>query len=345
MVKADVVIENYSPGVMDRLGLSFDQLRLLNPRLIQVSMPGFGASGPHRHWLAFGPLIEAASGLTDRMGYEGGGPYRSGVAWPDPVTSLHSASAVLAALASRWSDDLPRARHVEVPMIDSMLAFVGEQLLAAQASGEPPGRRGNRHPGRAPQGCYRCSGDDVWLAISIDSDAAWRSLCEQSGLGSELADLSLQARLAQHDDLDQVLSTWAKDRDAESTMQVLQGAGVLAAVVANGRQLAENPQLAFSNFWVELDHTDVGRHRLPGLPIRLSETPATFRRAAPCLGEHNRQSLERWTDLSAAEIDDLEGSDLLVEAPPPGATYRGVTDRGVTDGGVPDSEVTGGEKE
>ena len=147
-------------------------------------MPGFGSSGPYRDWLAFGPLIEAMSGLTHDMAYADGGPTRSGVAWPDPVTAIHSAAATVAALLDREADPRRRGTSVEVPMLEAMICFYGEELLAAQGRGGVAPRRGSRHAERAPQGCYRCAGEDRWIAISVTGDEEWRALCEEAGLGA-----------------------------------------------------------------------------------------------------------------------------------------------------------------
>ena len=148
MKKADLVIENFSPRVMPKLGLGPARLRELNPEIIYVCMPGFGRTGPLRDRLAFGPLIEAACGLSHQMGYRDSGPYRSGLAWPDPVTSLHATSAALVALIDRAADREHRGRTVEVPMLESMICFLGDEILATQLRGSEPSRIGNQRVGR-----------------------------------------------------------------------------------------------------------------------------------------------------------------------------------------------------
>ena len=205
---ADVVIDNFSPRVMGKLGFDPESLHRINPRLICVSMPGFGSSGPYRDWLAFGPLIEAMSGLTHDMAYADGGPTRSGVAWPDPVTAIHSAAATVAALLDREADPARRGASVEVPMLEAMICFYGEELLAAQGRGGVAPRRGSRHAERAPQGCYRCAGEDRWIAISVTGDDEWRALCEEAGLGQELARLSFADRQRRHDEIDRALESF-----------------------------------------------------------------------------------------------------------------------------------------
>jgi len=322
--QADVVIENFSPRVMAKLGLGWDRLRELNPSIVYVAMPGFGSSGPYRDWLAFGPLVEAASGLTAGLGYPGSGPYRSGLAWPDPVSALHAASATLLALYQRQSDPLRRGRTVEVPMLEALLAFNGDQILEAQLRGQSPPRQANRHPYHAPQGCYRCAGEDEWIAISVTTDGEWSSLCGEASLPEQFASMSLEDRRSAHDEIDTALGAWTIGEDATETMHRLQGAGIIAAAVADGRDLVENPQLEARDFWVELDHRSVGRRSYPGLPIHFSETPARATRGAPCLGEHNREILADLVGLGSDEIDALFASGIIADRPPEGATFRGV---------------------
>lgn len=322
--QADVVIENFSPHVMGSLGFDWNRLQKLNPNVVYVSMPGFGSTGPYRDWLAFGPLIEAASGLANQIGYADSGPYRSGLAWPDPVTSLHAVAATLIALAERESDPERRGRWAEVPMLEALQCFNGDQILEAQIRGSVRPRSGNRHPERAPQGCYRCQGEDRWLAISIETDAEWRALCRVACLDPRFEAMRVDERRSQHDDIDNGLGAWTRSQDASELMQELQSKGIIAAVVADAELLVNDPQLAERGFWVELDHRSVGRRIYPGLPIRFSATPATYRRAAPCLGEHNREILGDLLGLDEERIRTLYANGIVTEQPPPGSTFRGI---------------------
>ena len=204
---ADVVLENYSPRVMPGLGFSFEDLRKLNPSIISVAMPGYGSTGPGQNRVALGPVIEAAVGLTSMMGYPDTGPYRSGVAWSDPVSGMSAVAGTLIALWDRNASG-GAAQEVESAMSESMGVFAGEELLAAQVRGANPPRLGNRDPWLAPQGVYPCAGDDRWLAISVTSDAEWRTLCKVAGISTELSDLDLATRQLMHDDIDVAIAAW-----------------------------------------------------------------------------------------------------------------------------------------
>jgi crotonobetainyl-CoA:carnitine CoA-transferase CaiB-like acyl-CoA transferase len=319
---ADVVIDNFSPRVMGKLGLDPEALHRVNPRLVCVSMPGFGSSGPYRDWLAFGPLIEAMSGVTEQMGYADGGPCRSGVAWPDPVTAMHAAAATVTALYERDATPERRGAVVEVPMLESMICFFGEEVLAAQARGAAAPRRGNRHPERAPQGVYPSAGADRWIAISVTTDDEWRALASAAGLADELQRAGFAERARRHDEIDHALASWTATHDADELARRLQSAGVIAAPVVDAERLVGDPQLAHDGFWVELEHPEVGRRRYPGMALRFSATPCTFRRPAPCLGQHNAEVLGGELGLSEVEIAELRAAGVIADRPPPGASFR-----------------------
>jgi len=316
VAEADVVMENFSPRVMPQLGFDFDGLRAINPSIIYVAMPGFGSTGPDRDRVALGPLIEAGAGLSSMMGYADSLPYRSGIAWPDPVAGMNSVSAVLIALRDREADPDHAGRSVEVAMIEAMGAFVGEELLGAQVRGENRERMGNRDPVHAPQGVYRCAGDDRWIAISVTSDEEWRALATLAGLDAEVASLPLEQRCARHEELDALLAEWTRAFSPHPLMARLQAAGVIAAIVSDARDLVEDEQLAERGFWAELDHPDVGLRRYPGNGIRLDLTPVTFRRTAPTLGQHNDEVLGGLLGRDAEELAALRADGVIAEVPP-----------------------------
>ncbi len=333
--RADVVCDNFSPRVMPKLGFDPERLHGMNPGVVAVSMPGFGNSGPYRDRLAYGPLIESTMGLTSALGYRDGGPHRSGIAWPDPMTALHSAVGTLAMLYGRSQSAEGRGGTVETPMVEAMATMFGDHILAAQLRGAVEPRRGNRHPRRAPQGCYPCRGEDRWIAISVEDDDEWRALCGLAALPESLAAMSLDQRQADEDRIDVLIEAWTRGRERAELVTGLQRAGVTAAPVADARDMAEDPFLEARGFWTEVDHREVGRRRYPGLPIHLSATPATYRRGAPCLGEHNREVLVEVLGFTPSRVDELEGAGVLRDTPPEGATGRGVKKSQAPRGGRP----------
>ena len=294
---ADVVIENFAPGVMPRLGLGSERLREINPAIVHVAISGYGSTGPHSGRKAFGPTIEAGSGFSLSMGHADSGPIRSGVAWPDPVSGLVAVAGALVALHERDARPGRPGRHVDVSMLEASLYFTSDLLLEAQLSGASPARAGNRSPQRAPQGCYPCAGRDRWIAISVECDDEWAALCRCAGLGADLAALGLAERRDRHELIDSAISAWTRNSDPIALMNLLQGAGVTAAALADARDLARDPQLGARGFWVSLEHPETGRRCAPGCAIRLAETPASYRRPAPCLGQHDVEVMRELGEL------------------------------------------------
>lgn len=326
---ADVLIENYSPRVMPGFGLDGETLMALNPDLVYVTMPGYGRDGPRSDWVAYGPTIDGHVGHTALTGYRDEEPWKCGVAWPDPIGGLHAAAGALVALLGRFTTGQgPGGRVVEVAQIESAINMIGQHVVAAQ-SGEPMPRRGNRHPDRAPQGVYRCAGDDRWIAVSILDDRSWRSLCrtaaelERSG-GDEhradawdgLVDLGLDARQERHDELDRLLTELAAGRNDIELMHRLQADGIPAGAALTAPDVMGDPQLAAVGFFAELDHADAGTHPWPRLPIRLSATPATMRRPSALMGEHNEYVVRELAGYSADRYRDLIERHIVRAEPP-----------------------------
>ena len=312
---SDVVLENYSPRVFPQWGLDWDSMRAINPGVIHTSMPGYGSTGPGANRVALGPVIEAATGMTMMSGYADTIPYRSGVAWPDPVSGMSAVAGTLVGLWQRMASG-GDGQRVETAMIESMGSFAGDELLSAQVVGQPPPRRGNREPGVAPQGVYRCLGDDRWIAVSVCSDGEWRALCRIAGLPEGWEGWQLWEREARHDEIDAALGVWSRAISPTDAAARLCGVGLIAAVLADARDLIESEHLAARDFWAELGGIDTGILRYTGCPVRLSETPATYRRGAPGLGEHNREVLTELLRLSDAEIDGLQDERIIADRPP-----------------------------
>ncbi len=315
---ADVVIENYTPRVMPQLGLGYERLRELNPGIIYLSMPGYGWTGPSRNFAALGTTLEPEAGLSSLMGYGDSGPYKSGVAWADPVAAMHGAAAVLAAIVDREAHPERLGQAIELAQLEGMICFIGPQVIEAQHSGattqlRPPG---NRHPYQAPQGCYPCAGDDRWIALTVTSDEDWLDLCRLACFDESLSDLTLDQRFARHDEIDAKIATWTRAQQRDDLVPLLQARGVAAAAVSDARDLVENAHLASRQFFVEVEHPDAGRHVFPGLPIHLGATPAVYRRPAPGLGQHNREILVGMLGLTDEDIARLTARKVIADEPP-----------------------------
>ncbi len=311
----DVLIENYSPRVMPNLGFSEARMRELNPELLYVTMPGYGRSGPATDYSAYGPVLDSHAGLTSLMGYPDVGPWKCGIAWPDPVAGIHTAFAVLATLWER--DALAPGRTIEVPQFETAISMIADRLVRAQLDGSEPVVMGNRHEEFAPQGVYRALGDDAWLALSVTTDANWTSLCSLISSPTGWSEWSVAERFAHHDDIDTHLTSWSASRLATQSATELQSHGIAAAPVADAALLDADPHLRARSFYTRVEHPEAGLHDWgPTCAARLSTTPAIVGGPAPCLGQHNRDVLTAWAGLSGSEIDALIAAGIVADQPP-----------------------------
>lgn len=288
---SDVVIENFSAGVLERRGLGYQMLRELRPDVIVVSMAGLGQTGPWKDYISYGPILQALSGITYWTGYPDRPPVGVGYSYSDHVGGLTAALAVMHALRHRLRTG--QGQYVDVSQFEGTAALLGPTLLDAEVNGRRVERVVNREPQRAaaPHGVYPCAGDDRWLAIAVFNDADWRRFVEAIGAPEWTADPRFAGALGrwQHQDaLDEAVASWTRTRVAEEAMARLQAAGVAAGVVQTGRDLAErDAHLKARGFWPEVDHPEIGRYPVEGPTARLSATPAQIRTAAPLLGQDN----------------------------------------------------------
>jgi len=317
--RADILIENNSARVMPNLGLGYETLSAVNPRLVMASISGFGASGPEQHYVAYGANIEASSGLASLMGYaDDPRPYRAGTFYADPVAGNYTVVAVMAALRERrWTG---QGQWIDLSLNEAVATFFGGYFVRYQREGWLEPRRGNRHQVHAPQGCYRTIGNDAWVALTIRNDADWRGLATVVGRPDWLIEPQFQAaagRAECHDEIDDVIRAWAVGRDHRRAAQELQDAGVPAAPVMANWELLSDPHLAERAFYVPITHPEVGVLPFPGMPWKLSRTPGTIRRPAPLFAQHNREVLGGLLGMGDEEVEALEASGVASPDPEP----------------------------
>ncbi|HXA72803.1 MAG TPA: CoA transferase [Acidimicrobiales bacterium] len=288
---ADVLIENFTPRVVDHFGLDFESLRASNPGLIMVRMPAFGLDGPWRDRNGFAQTMEAVSGLAWRTGFEDELPMLVlGVC--DPLAGAHTAFATLLALDARTQTG--EGMLVESVMVESALNVAAEAIVEYGAGAPAPGRRGNRGPDAAPQGVYPGSAPDSWVALAIETDAQWDALVNTLGAPPWAADAALRSaegRRARHDLLDKHLVAWTSERMAEDAAASLSAAGVPAEVVIAARDVLLNSQLRDRGLFETEDHPVTGPHPVPTLPFRFAHVRGWLRAPSPTLGQHNDEVL------------------------------------------------------
>ncbi len=315
---ADIVIDNYSAGVLPKLGLDYDSLVQVNPRLIMLSMPAFGTDGPWSDCRAYGSTLEQASGLPSVAGRPDDAPTLNHIAYGDPIGGLHAASALLVALYHRQRTG--EGQRIVLSQVECMFTMVAPWIVEQSANGRVP-RLGSRHPQHAPQGLYRCAGDDAWLMLSVTSDEQWAGLCRALDRPDLAADTTLHTaagRREAHDRLDSALAAWAGRLPADTAMQHLQAQGVPAGVSRAPVQLLDDPHLRARGFWQWIERDFVGRHPQPSPPYRDSLHSLPALRPSPTLGQFNRAVLGGLLGLSATEIDALENEGVIgTRAVPP----------------------------
>jgi crotonobetainyl-CoA:carnitine CoA-transferase CaiB-like acyl-CoA transferase len=298
---ADVLVENFSSGVMDRLGLGYEVLAQTNPGLVYASMSAFGHSGPHHTWTGMNVTLQACSGLMLATGADGDPPIGISNSWNDYIGGLHTAVAILGALAERR--ETGRGRHLDVSQFECSVAMIGSLLLASAVTGAPPARLGSRSMSAAPQGCYRCVGDDEWCAVSVQTDDQWRALL--SVLGDSAAPLraapyaDLVGRLAGHDRIDAVLEAWTRTLSPNEVERRLSQAGIPAAAMRRGNTIADVEE--WRRVLRPLRCADGSDEKVVGLPFAFHDIAPPHAVTAPRMGEHGSDILRDWLGIEHCE--------------------------------------------
>jgi crotonobetainyl-CoA:carnitine CoA-transferase CaiB-like acyl-CoA transferase len=317
---ADLVVANFSSGVLDRLGLGYEALAAVNPRISVIEMPAFGAGGPAAKHVGMGLTMEAATGMTGLMGYGDGRPAVTGGTYLDPIGGLHGAAAALIALYQR--DAAGRGARIEVAQTEAAAHWIGEFFLERLNSGSSWTPHGNQVPDAAPHDAYPCAGEDEWVAIAVRDDSEWKRLCAVIGR-DDLADAARYAgadgRREHADELRPEIAAWTGGQAKSDAAAALQAAGIPAAPVSNGRDIHDDPGLRAAGFMVPLEHPEAGAHDYPGLAFRLDRTPGRVRRPAPCFGQHNRFVLSELLGLDDGAIADLYAAGTVADQPAQGS--------------------------
>ncbi|HLI19929.1 MAG TPA: CoA transferase [Stellaceae bacterium] len=296
---ADVLVENYSSGVMDRLGLGYAALAAINPRLIYASMASFGQTGPRRGWTGMNVNLQAASGLMLATGAEGDPPIGISNSWNDYIGGLHAAIAILGALSERQKTG--NGRHLDVSQFEGSVAMLGSLVLASAVTGKPPARLGSRSPSAAPQGVYRCAGEDQWCAISVQSDEEWQRL--RVLVGCTLTGATLADRRAAHDAIDAAIEAWTGGLAPAEVERRLSALGIHAAAMRRGNELEGAKE------WQQILHPlrEPGAEgkRVVGLPFSFRARAPIAVTEAPRMGSGGRETLRDWLKLDEAAVEEM----------------------------------------
>lgn len=309
VARADGVVENQSATVMPRLGLGWDVLRAANPKLVMVSMPAYGTTGPWSEYRGYGSTVEHGAGLPHLTGEPDGPPIQTHIAYGDACAGLNAAAAMLTGLYhARRSGE---GQHVNLAQVEGMLQQGMHGPIHHGLTGTLPPRTGNRHPLHAPHGVWRCAGADDWLLVAVTAETEWTALCSVIGR----PDLAGKDRFAVQDVVDAALAAWAMAQTATEAAELLQQAGVPAARVARADELGSDPQLLARGLWVEMERAHVGRMPHPAAPYLMDGARLAIEWPSPTLGEHNDRVLGEILGLDAAARARLAADGVIGTVP------------------------------
>ena len=306
---SDVVIENFAPGVIERLGLGYEELRQARPEIIMLSSAGLGHSGPDMQQVAYGTLVQCFTGWSILQGYPGREPDIGGI-WTDPMVGMLEVFLVNAALhRCRQSGE---GEYIDLSMAEATTMLLPEIIMDYAMNGRVREPVGNRHESDAPHGNYPCRGNDRWIGIAVSTDAQWQALCRTLGNPEALADprfADCASRLKNRDALDAVLATLTAPRDAQPLMTRLQDAGVPAGPAADVSQLWDNPQLwrrrFFQSYQEQGNPATAPIRELPSVPWQFDGEVTANITGQPRRGQHNSDVFEELLGLPAPEVEAL----------------------------------------
>jgi crotonobetainyl-CoA:carnitine CoA-transferase CaiB-like acyl-CoA transferase len=319
---SDVVTNNFAHGVMERMGFGYEVLKQLKPDIIMISLSGYGDTGPYRDYVAYGPAQVPLSGLSALTGYKGWPPMHTGFSYADPNAGVHGAFAIMAALYHRAKTG--QGQYIDMSQWECAMALLPEGILEYTFNRHEPERMGNSDPLMAPHGIYHCldrperiAGNtiDQFVAVVCTDDLDWGRLARAMGqpeLATDPKFATLAARKQNEDELDRIIQQWTSTQRAQQVAEILQHAGIAAAVVADNKYLSEeDAHLKARQYFVHNPHPEVGNRQHAGIPWKMSRTETSVRSAAPLIGQHTDEVLTQLLGYSKEDIEQLRAGGAL----------------------------------
>ncbi len=308
--KADVLVENYRPGTMEKWGLGYDEVQKINPKLIYASISGFGQTGPYKNLPAYDIVVQGMSGLMSITGQEGGLPTRVGTSVGDIVPALFTTVGILTALHHRNTSG--KGQRVDVAMLDALVAILENAVARFQVTGEVPKPIGNRHPAITPFDSF--STQDGHIIVAAGNPKLFGKFCQVIGLPELAADPRFAEYAERHRNekqlkpiLEQALSRFTR----QEALRLLGEAGIPCAPINTVGEVMEDPQIQARGMMVEVEHPVAGRLKMPGVPVKLSLTPGGIPGPAPLLGEHTDEVLIRFLGKTPKEVEALRRKGIV----------------------------------
>ena len=308
---SDVVTQNMRPGVMERLGLSYDALRAVKADIIMLSSSAVGATGPERTYVGYAPTFAALSGLAYVSGHSEGRPTTLTGAI-DTRVGTTAAFAVLAALHCRQRTG--KGQHIDLSSAEAISCLAGDALMDYTINGRVRERDGNSDEVMAPHGCYPCRGEDRWVTIAVAGEDEWDAFCKVLGHPDWTRDTGFAdatSRRQNREELDRLVAEWTRQHSDYEVMETLQKAGVAAMPTFSGRMIPQDRHTRERGILAEVEHPELGVRTIVGPPWRLSATPARVPQAAPLIGEHNQYVLGELLGMPQDEIDRLVEEEVV----------------------------------
>ena len=307
--RSDLVLECFPTATAARLGLTYDDIRKVKPDAVMISVSLLGKTGTEpSQWVGWGPMAACFVGMFDAQGYPGGPPRQTGGTWPD--YSIASSVVFHALAALRHRNRTGEGQWIDASMGETVIGQMQEWFMDYFMNGRDRRQRGNRDDVMAPHNTYICRGDDRWIAIAVGTQEEWDALSQLMGNPEWARDEKFAGqagRWKNSDALDAHLNEWTRNHDHIELAKMLQDAGVAAGPVLDSVELHKDPHLWEWGYWWEMEHHEVGKRIVPGMPVKMSDVPALNKSLPPDLGQHNREVFGGLLGLSDAEIN------LLIE--------------------------------
>lgn len=307
---ADVIVENYRPGTMEKFGLGYEEIRKINEKIIYAACSGFGHTGPYSKRPAYDAIVQAMGGIMSITGEENGEPIRIGASIGDIVAGIFTATGILTALYNR--EKTGKGQKVDVAMLDCQVAILENAIARYFVSGEIPKPIGNRHPSITPFESFDTK--DGKIMIAIGNDRLWAKFCNITGREELIEDERFRTnalRTKNHREIKSVVSEILGSKTTDYWLDIFDKEDIPATRINTIDKVVSNPQVLDRDMIVEIDHPVAGKFKMAGIPIKLSETPGDIRTPAPLLGEHTEDVLKDKLGFSKEEIQDLRDNGVI----------------------------------